>query len=144
MPYYYELQVEFTDNEGNFVDDPDIIVGWSHGKREKNVHLSVDYNGSGFREKLFENKIDAVDEPDNEGYVPEKNSEFGYINKEGLRCQLAVVQDYEDPEGIDDSRDWYYVERLNYNKDTKTINCDLPKYVTNFINKLLSKKGAAQ
>ena len=129
MPYYYELQVEFTDNEGNFVDDPDIIVSWDQGKKDdwRSGLRTDELTGSAFREKLFETF---------DGY----NSEAGFINQKGHRCQLVVVQNYCDTEGFNEDRDWYYVDRLNYNKDTKTINCNLPKYVTNFINNLLANK----
>lgn len=129
MPYYYELQIEFTDNEGSFVDDPDILVSWDQGKKDGHRRgiISNELKGDGFRKKLFETF---------DGY----NTEAGYINEDGHRCQLVVVKNYIDTWGDNEDRDWYYVDRLNYNKDTKTINCDLPKYVTNFINKLLCTK----
>ena len=127
MPYYYELQIEFTDNEGSFVDDPYIIASWDNCKRDdfRSGIQSNELKGDGFRKKFFETF---------DGY----NSESGYINEEGYRCQLVVVQNYCDTEGFNEDRDWYYADRLNYNKDTKTINCDLPKYITSFINKLLA------
>ena len=56
MPYYYELQIEFTDNEGNFVDDPYIIASWDQGKRDdyRSGIRSNELKGDGFRKKFFE------------------------------------------------------------------------------------------
>ena len=144
MPYYYELQIEHRDRYGDGTRDPEIIVAFNNGKRDKDVFFSIDYRGSAFREKFFESKIDEPDDFYDKDYVPQKNCDFGFINEKGDKCQFVVMQHYQAERLWDETRDYYYVDRLNYNKDTKTINCDLPKYVTNFINKLLSKEGAAQ